>query len=131
MRESKEIVADREEVAEISHVRATSAALSLIEEIKSRHGSSLIFHQSGGCCDGSSPMCYLAGEFRIGERDIKLGEVGGVPFYIGGRQYEYWKHTDLLLDAISGIGGMFSLDNGTGRRFLIRSNVCTVDNKSN
>lgn len=105
-------------------VTATQEALNLIDEIKKRHGDDLVFHQSGGCCDGSAPMCFPAQEFRTGQHDVQLGTIGGVPFYIGGAQSEYWKHTRLIIDAIPGMGGMFSLDNGTGKRFLTRSDVC-------
>ncbi len=104
-------------------VSATPAALRLIGEIVADHGP-VMFHQSGGCCDGSSPMCYAQGEFLIGDRDVLLGDVGGAPFYIGALQYEAWKHTDLILDVVDGRGGMFSLDNGREKRFLIRSTVC-------
>ncbi|MBC9179962.1 DUF779 domain-containing protein [Roseomonas ludipueritiae] len=101
-------------------VTATPAALALLAEIQQRHGP-VLFHQSGGCCDGSSPMCYPQGDFIIGDRDVKLGEIGGAPVYIGGAQYEAWKHTQLIIDVVPGRGGMFSLDNGTERRFLTRS----------
>ncbi len=105
-------------------VSATDAALDLISEIKSRHGDDLLFHQSGGCCDGSAPMCFAASDYMVGPRDVCLGTIGGVPFYMNHDQYERWKHTTLTIDAIDGMGGMFSLDNGTGRRFLTRSEVC-------
>ena len=75
----------------------------------------LLFHQSGGCCDGSAPMCFPAKEYMVGNSDVKLGEIDGTPFYINEEQYEKWKHTDLTIDAVKGIGGMFSLDNGTGK----------------
>lgn len=103
-------------------VTATEAALDLIAEIRSDH-SDILFHQSGGCCDGSSPMCYPAAEFRVGETDVKLGEIGGVPVYISGSQFEVWKHTQLIIDVVPGRGGMFSLDNGRERRFLTRSRL--------
>lgn len=103
-----------------SRVIATDAALSLLEEIIADHGDVLI-HQSGGCCDGSSPMCYPRGEFRIGEHDVLLGDVGATPVYIGGQQFDAWKHTQLILDVVPGRGGMFSLDNGREQRFLTRS----------
>ena len=105
-------------------VSATHSALSLLSELKEKYGEKLMFHQSGGCCDGSAPMCFQEGEFPLGDNDIKLGEIGGVPFYMNGDQYEKWKHTDLTIDAVKGIGGMFSLDNGTGRRFLTKSEIC-------
>ena len=101
-------------------VSATPAALELLGEITSHHGPVLI-HQSGGCCDGSSPMCYPADEFRLGEGDVLLGTIAGTPVYIGSQQFDVWKHTQLVLDAVAGRGGMFSLDNGTGKRFLVRS----------
>ena len=98
-------------------VTATPEALQLLAEIVADHGP-VLFHQSGGCCDGSSPMCYPRGEFLVGDSDVKLGEIGGAPFYISGPQYEVWKHTDLIIDVVPGRGGMFSLDNGRERRFL-------------
>jgi len=107
-------------------VTATPAALELIAEIREDHPD-ILFHQSGGCCDGSSPMCYPADDFRIGSRDVKLGEVAGAPVYISGSQFEAWKHTQLILDVVPGRGGMFSLDNGRERRFLVRSRVLSED----
>ena len=104
---------------------ATPAALDLIAEIVADHGP-VLFHQSGGCCDGSSPMCYPQGDFRVGERDVQLGEIGGAPFYISASQYETWKHTDLIIDVVPGRGGMFSLDNGREKRFLTRSEICAM-----
>lgn len=110
---------------EQARVTATPAALALLAEIIADHGP-VLFHQSGGCCDGSSPMCYPATEFRISERDIKLGEIGGMPFYISASQYETWKHTILTIDVVPGRGGMFSLDNGREKRFLVRSDICRI-----
>ena len=110
----------------VARVTATPAALALIDELKAEYGP-LLFHQSGGCCDGSSPMCYPADEFRIGDNDILLGQVGGVPVYIGRAQGEAWAHTQLILDVVPGRGGMFSLDNGREKRFLTRSRVLTED----
>ncbi len=103
-------------------VLATDAALALIDEIRRDHPD-ILFHQSGGCCDGSSPMCYPAGEFRVGETDVRLGEIGGVPVYISASQFEAWKHTQLIIDVVPGRGGMFSLDNGREKRFLTRSRL--------
>lgn len=105
-------------------VTATSAALELIEKLKDKHGP-LMFHQSGGCCDGSSPMCYPDGDFMIGNSDKLLGEIGGAKFYISSAQYEYWKHTQLIIDVVDGRGGMFSLEGPEGKRFLTRSRVFT------
>jgi uncharacterized protein len=107
---------------EIARVDATPAALALLAEIQADHGP-VLFHQSGGCCDGSSPMCYPQGDFIVSEADVKLGEIGGAPVYIGAAQYEAWKHTQLIIDVVPGRGGMFSLDNGRERRFLTRSRL--------
>jgi len=103
-------------------VTATPAAVALIGKLREKHGE-LMFHQSGGCCDGSSPMCYPRGEFLIGDNDVLLGEVDGTPFYMSRPQFEYWKHTQLILDVVPGRGGMFSLEGPEGVRFLIRSRV--------
>jgi uncharacterized protein (DUF779 family) len=103
-------------------VQATDLAIHLIRVLREKHGA-LMFHQSGGCCDGSSPMCYPRGEFIIGDSDVQLGEVDGEPFYMSKTQFEYWKFTQLTLDVVPGRGGMFSLDNAEGVRFLIRSRI--------
>jgi uncharacterized protein (DUF779 family) len=103
-------------------VLATDLAIHLIRVLRQKHGP-LMFHQSGGCCDGSSPMCYPRGEFIVGDADVQLGEVDGEPFYMSRSQFEYWKHTQLTLDVVPGRGGMFSLDNAEGVRFLIRSRI--------
>lgn len=107
-----------------ARVLATASALELIAELTARHGP-LLFHQSGGCCDGSAPMCWPRSEFILGDGDVLLGEIGGAPFHMSRSQFEYWKHTQLVIDVVPGMGGMFSLDNGTGRRFLTRSNLFT------
>ena len=103
-------------------VIATPAALDFIREIQADHPD-ILFHQSGGCCDGSSPMLYPASEYMVGDGDVRLGEVDGVPVYISRSQFEAWKHTQLILDVVKGRGGMFSLDNGRERRFLTRSKI--------
>lgn len=100
-------------------VIATAAALDLIATLVAEHGP-VMFHQSGGCCDGSSPMCFAQGDFIVGDHDVLLGEVGGMPVYIGGQQFERWRHTQLILDVVPGRGGMFSLENGREVRFLAR-----------
>ncbi|HSE13893.1 MAG TPA: DUF779 domain-containing protein [Rudaea sp.] len=107
-------------------VVATPAAVALIGELRTEYGN-ILFHQSGGCCDGSSPMCFPQAEFQIGDTDVLLGEIGGVPFYISGPQFEYWKHTQLIIDVVPGRGGMFSLENGRGVRFLVRSRLFEDD----
>ena len=107
-------------------VLATDAAIELMAKLHGKHGD-LMFHQSGGCCDGSSPMCYPRGEFLLGDNDVLLGMLGDTPFYISRSQFEYWKHTQLILDVVPGRGGMFSLENPEGVRFLIRSRVFSGD----
>ena len=107
-----------------ARVSATPAALALIRTLEAKHGP-LLFHQSGGCCDGSSPMCFARGEFLVGEADVLLGEIGGQPFYMSEAQFEYWMHTHLIIDVVSGRGGMFSLEGPEGLRFLTRSRVYT------
>jgi uncharacterized protein (DUF779 family) len=109
-----------------ARVSATDAALQMIAELRARHGP-LMFFQSGGCCDGSAPMCYPAGEFAVSDSDVLLGELDGTPFYMGAEQFAYWEHTQLIIDVVKGNGGMFSLDNGTGRRFLTRSRLFTYE----
>jgi uncharacterized protein len=109
-----------------TRVEATPAALELIERLRGKYGP-LMFHQSGGCCDGSSPMCYPSDEFIVGDRDVKLGEIGGAPFYMSESQFAYWKHTKLIIDVVPGLGGMFSLENSEGVRFLTRSRLYIDD----
>ena len=108
----------------VEQVTATSAALALIEQLRAVHGA-LMFHQSGGCCDGSAPMCYPQGEFQVGDADHLLGDIGGMPFYISESQFAYWQHTQLIIDVVPGRGGMFSLEGSTGQRFLTRSRLFT------
>ncbi len=108
----------------VERVIATDEALALIRQLQAEHGQ-LMFHQSGGCCDNSAANCYLPTDLTIGPYDIQLGEVGGVPFYIGKLQYEYWKHTQLILDVIEGQGGTFSLEGSTGKAFHTRSRLFT------
>jgi uncharacterized protein len=108
----------------VLRVTHTPAAAELIAKLRATHGD-LLFHQSGGCCDGSAPMCYPRGEFRIGQRDVYLGEIDGCPFYISGPQFEYWQHTHLIIDAVPGRGSGFSIEAPEGMRFLTRSRVFT------
>jgi len=117
-------------VPQLSRVAVTDAAAGLIRSLTAAHGP-LMFHQSGGCCDGSSPMCYLAGEFRTGSSDVLLAElrIDGVPepigFWMSAAQFEYWKHTHLTVDAVPGRGAGFSLEAPEGVRFIIRSRLLT------
>lgn len=110
----------------VNRVIATKEALELIERLKKIYGE-LMFHQSGGCCDGSSPMCYPRDEFRIGDSDMYLGDLGNTPFYMARDQYKYWQHTQLIIDVVDGRGGMFSLEGPEGKRFLTRSRIFTED----
>ncbi len=106
----------------IARVSATPMALELISQLTARNGP-VIFHQSGGCCDGSAPMCFPDGDFKIGSQDMLMGEIGGAPFYMSRSQFEYWKHTHLIIDVVSGRGSGFSLEAPEGVRFLTRSRV--------
>jgi uncharacterized protein (DUF779 family) len=107
-------------------VTLTQKAADLIRKLEGIHGP-LLFHQSGGCCDGSSPMCYPRDEFKIGADDVFLGTIADTPFYISGSQFDYWRHTQLVIDVVPGRGGGFSVESPEGVRFLTRSNVFTDD----
>ncbi|MDR5753433.1 MULTISPECIES: DUF779 domain-containing protein [unclassified Caballeronia] len=111
---------------DIERVIATPAAIALIEQLRAQHGE-VLFHQSGGCCDGSAPMMFPASEFMVGGSDVKLGTIAGVPFYMSESQFEYWQHTQLIIDCVKGNGGMFSLERPTGLRFLTRSRLFDDD----
>jgi uncharacterized protein (DUF779 family) len=108
----------------VARVLLTDNAADLIALLKRQHGA-LMFHQSGGCCDGSTPMCFQAGEFRVGAQDVLLGEIAGCDFYIGAAQFEYWRHTQLIIDVVPGRGAGFTLEAPEGVRFLTRSRVFT------
>jgi uncharacterized protein len=109
---------------QVARVTATEAAEALVRALTEEYGP-ILFHQSGGCCDGSSPMCYPQSDFLTGDGDVLLGKIAGAPFYISRSQFEYWKHTQIIIDVVPGKGGMFSLENGRGVRFLTRSRVYT------
>ena len=113
----------------VARVVITDAAVAVLHQLVAQHGP-LLFHQSGGCCDGSSPMCYPRDEFRIGQRDVLLGDVAGTPFYIGAQQYDVWQHTQLLIDVVPGRGSGFSLEAPLGVRFLTRSRVFDPDEQA-
>lgn len=108
----------------VPRVTITDDAKEIIDQLRERHGD-LMFHQSGGCCDGSSPMCFQQGDFRLGKSDVKLGEVYECPFYMAKDQFEYWKHMQLTLDVKDGRGASFSLEIPTGKRFVIKSRLFT------
>jgi len=107
-------------------VELTPAAEDLLTRLKGRYGA-LMFHQSGGCCDGSSPMCHPRGEFRIGGSDVLLGRIAETPFYVSESQFEYWRHTHLTVDVVPGRGSGFSVEAPEGVRFLIRSRLFSKD----
>jgi uncharacterized protein len=108
----------------VNRVTATPETLALIEKLGAIHGP-LLFHQSGGCCDGSAPMCYPRSEFKVGAQDVFMGEIGDQPFYMGRSQFEYWQHTQLIIDVVPGRGSGFSVEAPEGVRFLTRSRVFT------
>lgn len=110
------------EVKKHKAVIATEEASKLIEKLKDEHGE-LIFHQSGGCCDGSAPMCFPKDEFFIDNNDVQLGEISGCTFYISKDQYKYWKHTQLIIDVVEGRGSSFSLEIPLGVRFITKSKL--------
>ena len=114
-----------EEQGTVAQVVATPAALAAIAQLVAERGP-VMFFQSGGCCDGSLPMCFADGEFVIGSHDVLLGEVGGCPFYIDARQYRVWKHTQLILDVGIGEPEGFSLAAGEDRHFIVLSKVFTA-----
>ena len=105
-------------------VDLTKEASALIATLKEKHGP-LMFHQSGGCCDGSQPMCFEKGDFKIGGSDIKIGEIDDCEFFMSKDQYEYWKHTHLTIDVIPGRGSSFSLEIPLGFRFIVQSRLFT------
>jgi uncharacterized protein (DUF779 family) len=107
-------------------VICTEAARALIETLASRHGA-LVFHQSGGCCDGSAPMCFPAGDFRTGQADVLIGRIAGQPFYIARDQLALWQHTQLIIDVVPGRGASFSLEIPEGVRFISRGRVFTAE----
>ena len=108
----------------VNRVEITAAAAEVVARLQRSHGA-LIFHQSGGCCDGSAPMCCPKGEFRLGPQDVHLGEIAGCGFYMGAAQFDYWRHTQLIIDVVPGRGAGFSLEAPDGIRFLTRSRVFT------
>jgi len=112
----------------VKRVLVTDEAKRVIRRLREEHGE-LMFHQSGGCCDGSSPMCFRKGEFRVGSSDVLLGEIDGCEFYMSRSQFEYWQHTQLTVDVTPGRGASFSLEIPLGVRFLIRSRPFTEEER--
>lgn len=112
----------------VDRVLITKEAMAVVDTLRQQHAS-LIFHQSGGCCDGSSPMCFAEGELMLDEADILLGTIHGCPFYMSKDQYEYWKHTQLTVDVVQGRGASFSLETSLGLRFMIRSRLFTEEER--
>jgi uncharacterized protein (DUF779 family) len=108
----------------VNRVEITPKAVEILERLKGQYGE-LMFHQSGGCCDGSAPMCYPVGDFRVGPQDVLLGEIAGCLFYMGAAQFDYWHHTQLIIDVVPGRGAGFSAEAPEGVRFLTRSRVFT------
>lgn len=103
-------------------VLVTAAAEAVIERLRAAHGP-LLFHQSGGCCDGSAPMCFPQQEFRVGASDVWVGEIAGCPFFMNAFQFEYWQHTQLSIDVTPGRGSSFSLEIPLGLRFVVKSRL--------
>ena len=114
----------------VSHVKITDEAADVIDRLRAKHGE-LMFHQSGGCCDGSSPMCYPKGEFIVGSSDVWLGEVAGCDFYMARDQFEFWQHTELTIDITEGRGASFSLEIPLGLRFVTKSRVFSYEESQN
>jgi len=108
-------------------VDSTQKANELIDKLREKHGSELLFHQSGGCCDGSAPMCFEVDDFMVGSRDVKLGEIHGCPFYISAEQFEYVKNTHMTIDVVEGRGSSFSIEIPLGVRFIAISRLFTAD----
>ena len=114
----------------IPRVKITPEAETIVEQLRAKNGD-LMFHQSGGCCDGSSPMCYPKGEFIVGSSDVWLGEVAGCDFYMAKDQFEFWQHTELTIDITEGRGASFSLEIPLGLRFVTKSRVFTYEESQN
>lgn len=117
-------------MTEISRVKITDEAASVVEQLRVKNGE-LMFHQSGGCCDGSSPMCFEKGEFIVGSSDVWLGEIAGCDFFMAKDQFEFWKHTELTIDVVPGRGASFSLEIPLGVRFVTKSRVFTYEESQN
>jgi uncharacterized protein (DUF779 family) len=102
----------------------TPVAAALARSLKAAHGP-VIFHLSGGCCEGSAPMCFRRGDFRIGAQDVRLGSVEDCPFYVSAAQFDYWANCQRTIDVTTGGGDSFSLEAADGQRFIVRSRLFT------
>ena len=118
------------QVNRIARVKTTPEAAVVVDQLRAKHGE-LMFHQSGGCCDGSSPMCYPKGEFIVGSSDVWLGEVAGCEFYMAKDQFEFWQHTELTIDVTPGRGASFSLEIPLGVRFVTKSRIFSFEESQN
>lgn len=118
-------------ITHLPRVLITEAAMEVIDTLRKRYRTDLMFHQSGGCCDGSSPMCFEKGDFKVGASDIWMGKVYGCDFFMSADQFEYWKHTELTLDVTPGRGSSFSIEIPMGIRFLIKSRLFTMEEFGN
>ena len=112
-------------------VTSTEAANKIIDQLREEHGTELMFHQSGGCCDGSAPMCFEVGDFMVGSRDVKMGEIHGCEFFMAPEQFEYMKNTHLTIDIVKGRGSSFSIEIPLGLRFIAVSRLFTEEEYKN
>ena len=112
-------------------VESTQKANELIDKLRQKHGTELLFHQSGGCCDGSAPMCFEVGDFMIGSRDVKVGEIHGCEFFMSPEQFEYMKNTHITIDVVEGRGSSFSIEIPLGVRFIAISRLFTKEEYEN
>ena len=112
-------------------VESTQKANELIDRLREKHGTELMFHQSGGCCDGSAPMCFEVGDFMVGSCDVKLGEIHGCEFFMAPEQFEYMKNTHLTIDVVEGRGSSFSIEIPLGVRFIAISRLFTSEEFEN
>jgi uncharacterized protein len=117
-------------MSKLPRVKITDEAAAIVERLREKNGE-LMFHQSGGCCDGSSPMCYPQCEFMVGSSDVWLGGVAGCDFYMAKDQFEFWQHTELTIDVVPGRGASFSLEIPLGLRFVTKSRVFTYEESQN
>jgi uncharacterized protein (DUF779 family) len=115
---------------DIPRVLVTDEAKKVIAELRVKHGA-LMFHQSGGCCDGSSPMCYADGDFIVGSSDVWLGAIDDCDFFMAKDQFEFWKHTELTIDVTPGRGASFSIEIPLGVRFVTKSRVFSLEESEN